>query len=514
MNKDILIGIDGGTSVMKAIAFDLDGRQLAMTSAPNSYDDLGNGAVVQDADRTWRDAAAVLRQMHDRIDNLAERTVAIGVTGQGDGTWLIDAAGRPVGPAWLWLDSRAADIVDEMEASGARAETYKINGCGLNACQQSVQLAWMQRHTPDVLEQAVTGFHCKDWLYFQLTGERVTDVSEATFTFGNFRTRTYAEELLEAVGISKLRRLLPEAIDGSVTTHPLSKTAAEITGFATGTPVSLGYIDIICTSLGGGLYAPGQAVGCSVVGTTSIHMRLWNNPEDVELLEEPSGYLIPFPVPGHLAQLQSNMAGTINIDWIVDRVREAASLLGHEVSRKQALMSLDARVLDAVPGSVLYHPYIHEAGERGPFVDPAARAQFMGLSTKVGTMDLMRGVYEGLAFAAVDCFGAMGEVPREVRIAGGAARSKSLKKIMASAIGVPIRETNREEAGAAGAAMIAAVAIGHFSGMAACARQWVDPTIGDIIEPDEELHRLYARRYTAYLHARHACRPIWRELSS
>ena len=133
-----------------------------------------------------------------------------------------------------------------------------------------------------------------------------------------------------------------------------------------------------------------------------------------------------FPVAGAVAQMQSNMAATLNIDWLVEVGRDAARALGHEVDRKEALTALDARVLEAKPGSELYHPYIHEAGERGPFVDAKARAQFIGLTRRTSFFDLVRAVYEGLVLAARDCYAAMGSQPEEIRIAGGAARSKAL----------------------------------------------------------------------------------------
>jgi erythritol kinase len=212
--------------------------------------------------------------------------------------------------------------------------------------------------------------------------------------------------------------------------------------------------------------------------------------------------------------MQSNMAATLNIDWIVDCAREAASVLGLEVERKAALTALDARVLDARAAVALFHPYIHEAGERGPFVDLAARAMFTGLSTRTGFVDLVRSVYEGLAMAARDCYLAMGPLPDEVRIAGGAARSRAFKTILASALDVPIRETAREESGAAGSAMMAAVAIGAVPDMAAAVETWVEPLLGECIAPDPALAEAYAELFPLYRQTRQAMPPIWRGLAA
>ena len=143
------------------------------------------------------------------------------------------------------------------------------------------------------------------------------------------------------------------------------------------------------------------------------------------------------------------------------------------------------------PAAALFHPYIHEAGERGPFVEAAARAMFTGLSTRTGFVELVRSVYEGLGLAARDCYAAMGHVPDEVRVAGGAARSRAFKTILASVLDVPIRDVAREESGAAGAAMMAAVAIGAEPDMAAAVRTWVEPLLGDRIMPDPALAATY-----------------------
>jgi erythritol kinase (D-erythritol 1-phosphate-forming) len=511
--REVLVGVDAGTSVVKAVAFDAGGRQLAVASRPNRYDTLPGGGVEQDMRRTWADAAAVLRELAERLDGT--EVLALAVTGQGDGTWLVDAAGEPVGGGLLWLDSRAAGIVAELDRSGARAAVYRCTGCGLNACNQSSQLLWLRRHQPERVARAAKALHCKDWLYLNLTGERVTDVSEGTFTFGDFRARAYAPEVLDAFGLADLRRLLPEMVEGTCATHPLTPEAAALTGLPAGTPVSLGYVDVICTALGGGLYAPGRDVGCSIVGSTGMHMRLAERAEDVALAPEPTGYTMPFPVPGTAARMQSNMAATLNIDWALDLAREAAGLLtGRDVTRAEAIAALAPRVLDARPGAALFHPYIHEAGERGPFVDVNARAQLTGLSTEVSFLDLLRAVHEGLAFAARDCYGAVGGALEEVRLAGGAARSAALRTIFASALNAPVRPSAREEAGAAGAVMMAAVATGLYPDMAAACAAWVDPLLGEPTPPDPGLAALYDRLHPVYAEVHGLMRPVWADLAA
>jgi erythritol kinase len=509
-----VIAVDAGTSMIKALAFALDGTPLAAAARPNRYECLADGGVEQDMRQTWRDVAGALGELAQRIAGLGVEVVALAVTGQGDGTWLVDREGEPAAPALLWLDSRAAGIVAEFEASGVRRRVYRHTGCGMNPCNQSAQLVWLQRHAPDVLERATTAFHCKDWLYFRLTGVRAADVSEATFTFGDFRTRRYVPEILDWIGLGRHRRLLPEMVDGSVTTHPLAPTAAAAIGLTAGIPVAVGYVDVVCTALGAGLYQRERAVGCSIIGSTGMHMRFVPEVAALVLPPEPGGYVMPFPVEGSASRMASNMAATLNIDWIRDIACAAADLLGRPAERAAALAAIDARILEGRPGAALFHPYIHAAGERGPFLDPLARAQFTGLSADAGFLDLARAVYEGLALAARDCYAAMGAPPEEICVAGGAARSKALKLILASTLGVPVRESLREEAGAAGAAMMAAVAIGAFPDMAAAAAQWVTPLLRDTVAPDPDLAELYGRLFPVYVETRKAMADVWPHLAA
>jgi len=512
--RDVIVGIDAGTSLIKTVAFTREGRQLGSFSLPNVYRTADRDRVEQDMSRTWDDTVAALRGLAASVPDLQARVAAIAVTGQGDGTWLIDDEGRPVAPALLWLDSRAARLVEEIRASPQNAALYRRTGSGLNACQQGPQLAWLQANAPECVSRAATAFHCKDWLYFRLTGMRATDPSEVAFSYGNFRTRRYDPETARLIGIADLARLVPCVVDGASVTHPLGAAGASETGLPAGVPVSLGYVDVVCNALGAGLYDPAPEVGCTIIGSTGMHMRLASTADAVTLNAEATGYTMPFPVPGHYAQMQSNMAATLNIDWLLDLALGVLASEGVTRSRADLIRRLDERVMQARPGEVVFHPFISDAGERGPFVAHDACAQFLGLRSRHGYWDLMRAVMEGLALAARDCYAAMGALPRDVRITGGAARSRALGAILGAALGSNVRVCNREETGAAGAAMIAAVATGWYPDMAACADDWVTPHLGEPKAPDASLAARYERMFPAYVEARLAARPLWKRLAA
>jgi len=174
---------------------------------------------------------------------------------------------------------------------------------------------------------------------------------------------------------------------------------------------------------------------------------------------------------------------------------------------------MDTRVMEAAPGSAIFHPYILEAGERGPFLDPNARAQFSGLSNKTTFSGLIRAVYEGLAFAARDCYTASGLVPKEVRLVGGAARSTAMRTILAAALGASVRTVKREETGAAGAAMTAALCLGVYEDMGQCADAWVTPLLGDAIAPGPSLTKLYSEIFPIYTDIRKHMTAAWEALA-
>ncbi len=512
MENAIVIGIDAGTSFLKSVAFSAGGRQLAVAAIANNYVTLPDGGVEQDMARTWADAASTLKQLCEKIPDLASRLVAISVTAQGDGLWLIDRHGEPVGPATIWLDNRAATIVEDYVNSGNHAAHYERTGTGMTVVQMSGKLVWMHRNRPELLAKATHGFHCKDWLYFKLTGDRVTDPSEANCTFGNFRTNSYQPDILDHLGASDCKRLLTPVVDGTQTSGFLNAAVAKQTGLKAGTPVCLGFVDYVCTGLGGGLLDASGKTGCTIIGSTGMHMRLRASVDDVHLNSEQSGFTVTFPAPGMVAQIHSNLAATLNIDWLLDVAIGILAEHGLSKSRSDLLKGLDDKILSREPAKLLYHPYISWAGERSPFMDTAARAMFNGLDTTADYFDMMRSVFEGLAFASRDCYVAMGNIPKEVRVTGGAAKSKALRLILASVLGADVKAVTREEAGAAGTAMIAAVQQKLFPDMATCAAAWVDPHIGAATKAGAALTSRYDQIFPSYVATRQAMRPVWKGL--
>ena len=510
MVERILLALDSGTSLVKAVAFAASGQVRAVASRPNLVAMLPGAGAEQDMARSWDDAAQVLSELMAQLDGC--EIAGLAVTGQGDGTWLVDQGGEPVGPAWLWLDARAAGIVAHLRESGAARAAFAYTGTGLNACQQSAQLLWMQQHRPEQLAASAHALHCKEWLYLKLTGTVAADVSEACFTWGDFRTRDYRHDVMDALGAQPLARLLPPILDGTQTHHRLHEAAARRTGLPLGLPVVLASVDVVCTALGAGLYG-GHETGVSILGSTGMHLRLAPDPAHVAPAADMTGYCMVFPVPGHVMQAQTMMAATLNFDWLAGLVGESAALLGAPPpERHVTLRALDRAVTGARPGAAIYHPFISSSGERGPFIDPYARASLLGFDQSAGLAELARGVYEGIGLASRDCYMALGGAPAEVRVTGGAARSQPMRAILAACLDRPVRGAAQAEAGAAGAAMIAAVCLGMYPDMASCAAEWLGGDPGEVERPDAGLARLYEHLFPVYREGCTALPGVWRHL--
>ena len=512
MNKDVIIGIDAGTSVLKAVAFSLDGKELASTFIPNIYSISDNGKATQSPNETWKKCVKIISNLCLKLPSLDSRTLIISITGQGDGTWLVDKDGEPTCDAWLWMDSRSAKIAKDLSFLPTEEARFNATGTGMFAGQQGSQLNYIESTSPDILNKSITAFHCKDYLYMKMTGVRATDPSEACMSFGNFRTRHYDDEVIKNIGLQKRRSLLPKIIDGSKVTYPLSDNAAKIIGLKAGTPISLAYLDGLCSFLGSGGYDPIKKVGNTVIGTTGVHMKSSSVSEVSLDLDSKSGYTLVLPIPEQILQLQTNMSGSLNIDWLSSVALDLFKEFDIKITSEDIITRIDQWLQSTKPGKILYHPYISDAGERGPFIDNFARASIIGLTSSHRFPDIVRAVIEGLCMASRDCYLAMGEIPSEIRLAGGATKSKVLRKIFSSALKTTIRTSNSKEPGATGAAMIGAMAIGVYQDWEKCISEWVTPLLGEVEEYDSDLAKIYDQLFENYLNSRKNMQPLWPKL--
>ena len=206
------------------------------------------------------------------------------------------------------------------------------------------------------------------------------------------------------------------------------------------------------------------------------------------------------------------MSGSLNIDWLSSVALDLFKEFDIKITSEDLIFRIDQWLTSTKPGKILYHPYISEAGERGPFIDNFARASFIGLTSSHRFPDIVRAVIEGLCMASRDCYLAMGTIPSEIRLAGGATKSKVLRRIFSSALKATIRTSNSKESGVTGAAMIGAMAIGVYENWEKCISEWVTSQLGEVEEYDADLAKTYDQLFEIYLNSRKNLKPLWPKL--
>jgi erythritol kinase len=468
----LFVGIDAGTSLVKAAAFDDSGAIVAVESATVRLD-VNDGHVEQDGEAIFAAVEGVLGALGVRPD-------LVGVTGQGDGVWLIDAAGRPVRPAISWMDGRAADIVARWEAEGVAERVFRRTGNTLFPGCPAPLLSWLDRHEPAALDAARTAGYCKDMVFQRLTGIRATDASDASVPFLDPWTRRYDEEAIAACGLSHRAGLLAPIGEprpaGAATGGPIPE----------GTPVASGPFDVPACAAGAGATVPGN--GLLIVGTTLAALAVT---DAVDLTGTPAGFHFATSQPGRWLRGMPAMVGTAALDWVL---RTTA------VEHEEIAALLDASPPGAHGVRVL--PYFAPSGERAPFVEPAARAEFTGVSLETTRADLVRATCEAIAYAARHCLEAAG-LSGELAVAGGGTRSAAWLRLFADVLGRPLRIAPAE-AGARGAVLAAAERFGIGLDVTA----WTRPA--GVREPDPDRAAYYAEGYADYLDRVSAARLRWR----
>lgn len=480
----MIAGLDAGTSVVKAVAFDGTGRALAVAARDMRTSAPAPGWREQDQEQVVAAAGAVLRELAQRTGRQPE---LVGVTGQGDGVWLLDADGRPVRPAILWSDARAAPIVDRWLADGVAGRVFARSRNGLFPGASAPLLAWLAQHEPDSLRRSATAAYCKDMLFQRLTGARLTDVSDASLPFLDVRVRRYDPALLDACGLAAHARLLAPIAEGTELLRPLSAAGTGLTGLPEGTPVHAGPFDLVAMPLGAGLAAPGDAL--VILGTTLGCCVLADAPPG----DGPAvGMTLCVPGSTRCVRVMAATAGTPSLEWLL-------ALLGAERGELDGLLAQSP----AGARGVVALPLLSPAGERAPFVDPAARGSFHGLSLETSHADLVRALCEGIAFHARHCLeaarlGAGGAVS----VTGGGSRSAGWRQLLADVLGRPLRIARGPEVGARGAALAALQAAGGAEDV-----RWTLPD--GVVEPRRSLRGHYEVAYADYRARLDAARSAW-----
>lgn len=502
---DTILGIDVGTSLIKANLYSLDGRNILSTSQRNILIHAKLRWAEYDMDEIWTLTKACIRTILNRIDNTRFSVVGIGVTGQGDGTWLVDNHLNPVRPAITWLDGRSGEVVSDLYRSGISNSIFDITGTSINQSNQAVHLLWLKKNEAESLKKSYKVLRAKDWVFLKLTGEVSTDTSDASYTYFDIKKNTYDSRVLDLYGIPECEDLVPEALHPSENSAKIKRSVARELGLDSSITVVSGPVDMSSSALGLGIIEPGQSN--TILGTAAIHQVIITDPPGPPAY---TGNTISHVVEGEWLRVLPSMTGTLNLQWFIKK------LYGYSetVQKKIDWESIEQKVQQVPLGShgIMYHPYIDPAGERAPFMNPAASAQFSGLNYHHSKESMLHAVYEGVALSAMDCYSFLPSISEEIRLGGGGSRSELWSQMLADALGRRVRLVLEKETGTKGTMINTAVALGKYESYADAVKATVIP--GERFEPKRENHQRYLELLDIFRNTYKVMSPIWKDLYS
>ena len=479
----MLIGIDLGTSMIKAAAFSLDGEILAVASRRATLRHLSTERIEQDFEEIVKDVGTVVSEV---LAKTSQTPIAVGITGQSDGLWLLDAEGRAVRPAISWLDGRGNRALQRWMDDGTYEAVFRRNGNAMFAGCQAPLMAALSESEPEVLKRAATASYVKDGILQRLTGVRATDPSDASLPFLDTRTQRYDPEILRLLGLDPYAHLLAPVDPSPGKAYPLNAAGAALTGLPKGIPVHAGPFDMPACAIGAGVNKLGD--GLITIGTTLACQVMVG---EVDTSGEPMGMTLCMPQPQRWLRAAPAMVGTASLDWIL-------TLVGVKPDGLEALLA------ESVPGArgVTALPYFAATGERAPFCDVSARGQLAGLSMGTTRADLVMAVCESVAYAARHCIEAAGFGGR-VSVCGGGAGSRVWCQMIADVLQVPLHIARRPEVGARGTAMATMDVLGISYDHEAWTRSEA------VIEPQAQSGH-YEDGFAHYLETVGAARGLWR----
>jgi len=477
--EKVVIGIDASTTAVKAIAVTTDGSALLETRASYSLANPKPGYFEQNPEDWWQALVDALRELTDQIESASIEALCI--THQRETFALIDRSGRAIRPAILWIDERARPQVARLSQELGRDRIRDLTGKPPDPTPALYSIAWLGEHEPDVLKNAHALVDVNGYLLNRLTGKLVTSTASADpLGLIALEEGSWDDDLVAAAGLRQDQ--LPALVGPGERCGNLTSAAAEATGLRAGLPIVAGAGDGQAMGLGMGVCKAGTtyiSLGSGVV--SGSHADGYVTSDAFRTLTSPSGQ-------GFMLEtvLRSGMQ---LVDWVVRTT--SASSVG----------DLENAALSIEPGSegLLVMPYW--SGVMNPHWDEAARGAVLGLSLDHTPAHLFRAVLEGIAFEQALATEAMetslGYQATSMIAAGGGTNSRLLLDILTSVMERSIAVSEVKEAGALGAAMLAASAIGWFPS-AAAASQAMTPAQSRLADPIPDLIDVYRARKDIY----------------
>jgi L-xylulokinase len=478
-----LLALDCGLTATKALIFDAEGHVLAEGRRPTEVKNR-SGRSELDMDIQWQNAAAAIRSALDSVGCPAEALRGVAVSGHGAGLYAVDKRLRPVAAALTSMDRRGDAILAERTARGE--SVYELTRHEPWAGQPTIQLAWFKRHEPEVYQRIRWVLAAKDWAVLRLTGSPSADLTDASNSgFVNLAGKRYDENITAFFGIPEVSGMLPELSLSSKVVGTVNAAAARETGLAAGTPVVAGLFDVIACALGSGVYDERRL--SIIAGTWNI-----NTAFDRRLVAAAPSVKCSLSADGEsFAYVESSATSAVNLEWFVQTF-----LTGYPQ---------ESRYLEAIGAAAacrpdladpIYLPYLHAS-----HLDSGRGAGFFGLRPEHTLGHAARAVLEGVCFAHrahLEILESAGSgLARELAVlSGGASRSEYWAALFADALGVRLQLTGCPEAGALGAAIVAAVGAGIYGSIAEAAAAMV--RISSTYKPHPETAQFYRERFTRF----------------
>jgi xylulokinase len=412
-----LVGLDVGTSAVKGVAIDEEGRLLATAGAEYPLSRPHPGWSEQDPEDWWSAAEDVLRRLPEG---------PIGLSGQMHGLVVLDSGQRVLRPAILWNDQRTAAECAEIEERIGFSRLVELTGNRALTGFTAPKLIWLRRHEPELYGRIRHVLLPKDYVRLRLTGELATDVTDASGTLlFDVRERGWSHEVCAELEVPL--EWLPPAHEST-----------EIAGAG----------DQAAAAFGVGIVRPGPI--SVVLGTSGV---LFSALPAYEHDREGRLHAFCHAVPDTWHAMGVMLSAAGSAAWLRGVLAAGFADLEEEASQWP-------------PGTegLLFAPYL--AGERTPHADSEARGAFVGLSVRHDRGALWRAMLEGVAYGLRDSLELLRELgarPESGRVSGGGARSELWLRILASVLGLPLETTESEEGSAFGAALLAGVRAGVFS---------------------------------------------------
>jgi xylulokinase len=485
MADPLWLVLDIGTSGVKAALVREDARIMQTAVEHYPTHNAAGGIVEQNVGDWWKAVVVSCITLGSERASVS----AIVVTGQMQDLVLVDENGSQLLPVILYSDTRsrseASEIVSRIGADRLRVLTSNEQG----ADSLWAKLLWVERHAPDARQNArALLFGAADYVIYRLTGTATTDTTTASTTgllHGASRC-WFDAALLEEMGIGGFAPLLPALVPGGAAVGALEATVAATLGVPSGVTVYHAPGDAGSTTLGAGSGEIGQAYGyLGTSGWLGFTASAPGSPEQ-------GVFTLAHPRAESFIQVAPLLTAGGNLEW----VRGLFGAASYE--------TIIASALERPMTNVIYLPYLN--GERSPFVDPLARAAFIGMSPATEQADLVRAVLEGVAFSYKHALDALlPDPPERLILTGGGTRSLAWCQVFADVLGVPLALISEpEHVAVRGALLSAQVAQGR---RASYARAEVEAA--HILQPDPVMHDLYVRKYALYREAYPALKPLF-----